>query len=110
LGQTLLYMKTDTTSIPVNFIPVETLGKCEHCGKIIGGEDYADSEGDEVWHCKHCRGIVGHASFGYDKPVNGCKKVRWVGPGGEWVDKKPKEDFRIGSIQVTVHPMRFPVF
>ncbi len=86
---------------------LENIGLCEHCGQLIAITDYTESEGSEVWLCKHCGQVIGHSSFGFDQPETGCKKVRWVGPGGQWVDKKPDETFNIEDLTVFVHSPRF---
>lgn len=91
-----------------HYVHLCMLGKCEHCGQIISLEDYAGSEGNETWHCKHCRKPIGHVSFGYDKPGAGCKKVRWIGPKGKWVSKKPTDSFTLGDLAVQVEIGRFP--
>ena len=85
----------------MDHVTFDELGICEHCNKIILIQDYAGSEGGENWHCKHCSKEIGHASFGYDVPGIGCKKVRWVGPQGKWVTERPEETFRLPNLIVT---------
>lgn len=86
----------------------EGLGLCEHCGALVSISDYAgDDAMNAKWLCGKCRGELSHLSFGFDKGARGAQKVRWVGPDGKWTDKKPTDDFQLGTIQVMVGPEVF---
>lgn len=81
---------------------VDTLGLCEHCGKLISFTDYADDEGSNAnWICM-CGKPITHLSFGFDKGTAGAKKVKWVGPDGKWTNECPVDDFTLGNIQVVM--------
>ncbi len=87
----------------MHYVDLETLGKCEHCQGLISIMEYAG--GDVIgatWGCSHCKAEVTGASFGYNSTH---VKVRWVGPGAVWQNKRPNEDFVLGdAITVCVRP------
>lgn len=86
---------------------VDGLGLCEHCEVIVSISQYVGDDASSAdWMCR-CGKTLTHLSFGFDKGTRGARKVRWVGPGGKWVDKKPTENFRLGNIQATTGPKRF---
>jgi len=86
---------------------VDSLGLCEHCGKLVSVTDYAgDDSGNAKWMCS-CGKEVTHVSFGYDRGTSGAKKVKWVGPDGKWTDARPSEDFKLGKIQVIMKMPRY---
>lgn len=83
----------------------EGLGLCEHCETVVSISEYPG--GDEMnakWLCGKCKGELTHLSFGFDRRSLDAQKVRWVGPDGKWTDKKPTDDFQLGTVQVMVGP------
>jgi len=86
---------------------VDSLGLCEHCGKLVSITDYAGDEGGNAkWICE-CGKPLTHLSFGYDKGTTGAKKIKWVGPNHKWTDTRPTDDFRLGNIQVIMKMPRY---
>lgn len=83
-----------TTTSAVN------LGLCEHCGTLISMDRMSADSMNADWKCPKCRGLITHVSFGYDRAEKGAKKVKWVGPDNQWVEKEPTEDFKIGDLNV----------
>ncbi len=85
------------------YATIVTLGLCEHCGMLVSMANMPDDAMDAEWHCPKCSGILGHASFGFDKGTRGAKKIKWVGPDGRWTDEQPKDDFKLGDLYVCIH-------
>jgi hypothetical protein len=81
-------------------VNIEGLGKCEHCGTLITIEGFPSEAMDAEWHCPSCNKILTHKSFGYENEQG--HKIRWVGPNGEWTEKKPTKNFRLGKWEVTI--------
>ena len=73
---------------------IDGIGLCEHCGKVVSVEG---READGIWLCEHCGSSITHESFGFDKPSFGARKVKWVGPGLNWVGERPPP-FKEGGI------------
>jgi hypothetical protein len=73
----------------MRYIYGEALGICEHCGTILDITGFPSESMDADWICPNCKRILSHLSFGYDKETEDAKRVKWVGPGGKWVDKAP---------------------
>ena len=81
---------------------VDSLGKCENCGRLTSITEFADEDcADARWMCT-CGHELTHTSFGYDKGDHGAKKVRWIGPDGNWTPTKPAEYFKLGKIEVMI--------
>ena len=87
-------------------VAVAALGLCEHCGVLLNMADMPSDAMDVEWRCPKCDGVIGHLSFGFDRSEKGAKKVKWVGPAGEWQDEKPEEPFDLGNLRVFPNPPR----
>ena len=86
---------------------VDSIGLCEHCGKLVSITDYAGDEGGNAdWICM-CGKPITHLSFGYDKGTTGAKRVKWVGPDGKWTNNRPTDDFKLGNILVIMRMPRY---
>jgi len=81
------------------------LGSCEHCEVVINISDFPAEAMNADWVCLSCGGILTHKSFGYASEKG--DKVKWVGPEGELVDKRPEEDFIFGNLDVCVNPIPY---
>jgi hypothetical protein len=82
------------------------LGRCEHCGTVFSIENLPAEAMDAKWLCSNCEGELTDKSFGYEEVDGDWKKVKWVGPQGEWVSEKPTEDFELGRFFVIIRPIR----
>jgi len=90
----------------LSYLP-ESLGICEHCKTLISARDWivALFKKNEWPTCPKCQKKHSHKSFGYEKVDGEWKKMKWVGPGKLWQDKKPIEDFEIEGWYVKIiHP------
>lgn len=87
------------------------LGLCEHCGVLISIDGLPADSIDADWICACCGKVLSHLSFGYEsseEESSGFKKVKWVGPDGQWVLEEPVRDFNLGNWSVQVEPIRYP--
>ncbi len=81
---------------------VDALGLCEHCNALLSIVEFShDKSMNGEWHCV-CNGKITHLSFGYDQGGKGAKRVKWVGPSGKWVTKRPKRDFELNGVFVLI--------
>lgn len=79
------------------------LGLCEHCQGLVDLTQMPTESTDAKWNCPYhdCGKELTHKSFGYSSGGEDAEKVKWVGPGGKWVDRKPTEDFELNGLEVT---------
>lgn len=75
-------------------VHIAALGLCEHCGVLLNISNLPAEAMDADWVCPKCNKKTTGASFGYNKEN---VKVKWVGPGGVWVDAEPSDDFDLGN-------------
>lgn len=87
-------------------VDINALGKCEHCGDLANMEELPMDAMDSKWKCT-CGGELGPKSFGMKEKDGKWKRVRWVGPTGEWVEDLPIKGFTIGDLNVTVHELLY---
>ena len=90
-------------------IHVASLGKCEQCGEIVCMKDMPIESMNSKWLCLKCKSELSHHAFGYDKSSSGAKKIRWIGPDGNWCNKEPEKEFQLGRWNV-VPPRRLITF
>jgi len=88
-------------SIPEPF-HMEVLGLCEHCNELLNLSNMPLDAIDAKWACPNsdCGREITHLSFGYDSGGKNAKKVKWVGPKGQWVNEKPLSGFELQGIFV----------
>jgi len=89
-------------------ILLESLGKCEHCGRVLSIEGMPGESIDAVWSCPTCKKELTHKSFGYEKVDGQFKRVKWVNKSKRWTTKRPTSDFVLDGALVAVD-MRFSV-
>ena len=78
------------------------VGICEHCEGLVSFMDYAGGDSlNAQWMCGTCGKPLSHLSFGFNQGEGGAKKVRFVGPGKQWVSEIPDDTFMIGGITIT---------
>ncbi|MBI4692349.1 MAG: hypothetical protein HY773_02875 [Candidatus Terrybacteria bacterium] len=86
----------------------ESFGVCEHCGILISVQAWliAIFKKHEWPSCLNpeCKKQLSNKSFGYEKIDGEWRKIKWVGPGKLWQDKRPTEDFEIEGWYVKIHP------
>ena len=84
-----------------DMVHVAALGLCEHCGVMLNVSNMPGDAMDAVWKCPNpkCGKEITGASFGFDKKN---VKIKWVGPGGVWVNTQPKRDFKLGNMLVVL--------
>lgn len=87
-----------------DIVHIAALGLCEHCGVLLNISDMPAEAMDADWVCPGCNRKTTGASFGYNEKQI---KVRWVGPGGVWVNAEPNTDFNLGHMLVV---LRFPSY
>lgn len=82
-----------------NFVSINMLGICEHCGVLINMQEMgvaATIAG--VCPNLQCGEKLFEASFG----LEGDTLVRWVGPEGTWLSVQPTQEFQLGEWTVMV--------
>ena len=84
-------------------VPIEQLGMCVHedCRRIFYLGDMTPHQWVGI-KCEWCGRPISWESLGRESVgAHGIyHKVRWVGPGGVWVDRKPEESFTLGRYYV----------
>ena len=83
---------------------IESVGICEHCGKIVTLEGMPAEAMDAELICSKCNGTLTHKSFGYEEIDGKWKKVKWPGKDGKWTTERPIGGFDLGSWFITVLP------
>ncbi|MBU2037330.1 hypothetical protein KJ866_04005 [Patescibacteria group bacterium] len=96
-------------------VSLEGLGLCEHCGALLSIDDMPGDSIDADWACQSCEKILSHVSFGFEldetkKENTDFKKIKWVGPDGQWVSEKPVKDFDLGDWSVQAEPIQYPFY
>ncbi len=84
----------------VETIPDSIVGKCQHCGEPVVFSNFFE------FKCNHCGADLDNRSLGWTESGDGWKRVRRIGPDGEWhdINEELPEVFNILGFLVKVGP------
>lgn len=76
----------------MKYVHIDALGKCS-CGSFFNLASLPTEALDATWKCKSCSAEITPESCGMGQIDGTWRRVRWIGPGGVWVDQRPNDDF-----------------